>query len=99
MLDLVVARDAPEPAKTADPEQDDVAPGQREVAALGRAVAGRAHAQALRELEGARADLGRRAQRATLVVVAEEHDDDLRREAAGRGDVALVDPERLLSGS
>ena len=93
-LDLVVARDT---AGTGDDEA--TPPAEREVAALGRAILGTAAHAHLRSLEQARADLGRRAQAATLVVGCEDAEVDLRAEADRRGDVALVDLARLHHGT
>lgn len=92
-LDVVVAG-----ADTGDGVE--VAPAERPVQAIGEAKAGETVGLShLRHLERARAALGPKAVDARLLLFAPGFDAELRRAAAERGDVELVDLERLYGGS
>ena len=86
-LDLVVADDHPDPAT-------------RRVTALGEAKAGetlgRRH---LDRLTDARSRLGPRAEQARLLLIGSSFDPTLDDQARRRGDVELIDLERLYHGS
>ena len=86
-LDLVVADDHPDPAT-------------RRVTALGEAKAGetlgRRH---LDRLTDARSRLGPRAQQARLLLIGSSFDPTLDDQARRRGDVELIDLERLYHGA
>ena len=80
--------------------EDDVAPADRPVFAVGEAKAGEiVGLPRLRHLERARAALGPRAAGARLLLFAPDFAPDLRRAAEGRGDTELVDHERLYRGA
>jgi uncharacterized protein len=79
---------------------DGVEPAGRDVHAIGEAKAGEAVGTAhLRRLEKARASLGTRAAHAKLLLFAPAFHPDLVTAASARGDVELVDLDRLYEGS
>jgi hypothetical protein len=79
---------------------DDAAPTDRTVTAIGEAKAGEtAGTGILTELERARAALGHRATSAKLLLFAAAFTPELRKVAARRSDVELVDHERLYHGN
>lgn len=80
--------------------EDDVAPANRPVFAIGEAKAGEIVGLArLRHLERARAALGPNAAGARLLLFAPDFASDLRRAVEERGDTELVDHERLYRGA
>lgn len=84
----------------ASSEQPDAAPSERIVTAVGEAKAGETIGMShLRALERARAVLGPRAAQAKLLLFAVRFGDDLRSLASRRGDVELVDLDRLYHGT
>jgi uncharacterized protein len=87
-VDVVVAADdAPEP-------------GERTVRAVGEAKVGeRMTLRHVRRLEEARAALGPRAGGARLLLFGQSFDDEVRRAAAERRDLEVVDLERLYRGA
>lgn len=88
-LDIVVAAGS-----------EGVAPSAREVRALGEAKVGMTVGTGiLRRLEKARASLGARATRASLLILAPAFHPDLVAAARAREDVELVDLDRLYEGS
>lgn len=79
--------------------QQDRAPGERKVLALGEAKSGEVMGMGrLRTLEQSRGSLGQRGADARLLFFAPSFSPDLDREAASRPDVELIDLERLYSG-
>lgn len=84
---------------TAARETGDHTPSGRRVLAIGEAKVGepltRRH---LHDLEAARAALGQRAMDAKLLLIGSAFAADLRSSVKGRGDVELVDLQRLYSG-
>ncbi len=77
-----------------------VDPSQREVYAIGEAKAGETVGMGhLRRLEKARASLGTRAAHAKLLLFAPTFQPDLITAADARGDVELIDLDRLYEGS
>jgi uncharacterized protein len=87
-LDVVVAADA-----------DARAPAERTVLAIGEAKSGETVGLAqLRRLEDARTALGTRAARARLLLFAPSFAAALGAEAARRGDLVLIDLDRLYAG-
>ena len=86
-VDVVVAAD------------DASAPSGRTVLALGEAKAGETVGlHHLERLEAARSSLGRRADRARLLLFGVKHAPELVAAARARGDVELIDLERLYGG-
>ena len=89
-LDVVVSEDG----------QQDTAPGERRVLALGEAKSGEVMGLGrLRALEESRAALGQRGADARLLLFGPSFSDDLAQEAASREDVELIDLERLYFGT
>ena len=79
--------------------QQDRAPGERKVLALGEAKSGEVMGMGrLRALEQSRGSLGQRGTDARLLLFGPSLSPDLDREAASRPDVELIDLERLYSG-
>lgn len=75
------------------------APGDREIVAIGEAKAGEVvTTRHLSRLERARAALGANAAHARLVLFGERVDERLAQLASERGDVDVVDLERLYTG-
>lgn len=88
-LDVVVAAD-----------EGGAAPSDRAVLAIGEAKAGETLGTGhLRRLEKARVALGTRAAHAKLLLCGAEFHPELTSAAEGRGDVELLDLQRLYSGS
>jgi len=88
-LDVLVAADL-----------EGVTPSERDVYGIGEAKAGEAVGMGhLRRLEKARASLGTRAAKAKLLLFAPAFQPDLVTAARARGDVELVDLDRLYAGS